>query len=66
MRDPVVPGLRRNSSNIWSFACVRVLEGVDPQGFLAHGRLTRSDQVPEGRLEDALALRGDEGRGALR
>ena len=25
-----------------------------------------SDQVPKGRLVDALALRGDEGRGTLR
>ena len=41
-----------------------------PGGFLLRGRAAgmdhESDQVPEEHLVDALALRGDEGRGTLR
>ena len=39
---------------------------VRPFGAYRTGIEQESDQVPEGHLVDALALRGDEGRGTLR
>ena len=41
------------------------LPGV-PKGLLAGLAFTGSDQAHEGRLVNALAIRGDEGRGTLR
>ena len=52
----------KNWSLLSGLFCVDlVFDGMD-----AAGMDDENDQVPEGRSVDALALRGDEGRGTLR
>jgi hypothetical protein len=52
------PGLARRATNLWFAARDKPLVCADIGN--------ESDQVKEGHLVDALALRGDEGRGTLR